>query len=445
MALAIAVSCWLCLPTASAEAYSESPPNEPTWFRETTAYAGTLLYSGVPDCSWRQGETDQWHIENGWPPEYAYKAECVRFYPQADWPTAEATWVKCRGEYRLRTGPKLQSWERDIPLIWEYKCTVAQMPVAAGETESNEYEYGDVVDCSRRESATYEIVWGGEPEYRERADTGWVAHNGFFDCGSLLARIAASKTAPPLPTPDSEEPPTGSPGDVGVNCGEAGFDWYDIAKQKSFVNKGESACYFLFSSRTANEVLAHLHEHANLSDALGSAIMLGLKNYGPDIAKWGAKKGAQIWIKQYERKLAIRLWGWLSKAGPRAVALMTRMNTIFTLGTVAGVAAVPISAVWVLNAIRNKDACIGIKADVDGGKLKIDWSLVYDYGSVDNPAKNPSLWNATVFDRKERSFRSDELVPKYLGLRCTNGGTVRRGPSDPDVFSRTVGGVFSGS
>jgi hypothetical protein len=82
--------------------------------------------------------------------------------------------------------------------------------------------------------------------------------------------------------------------------------------------------------------------------------------------------------------------------------------------------------------------------DVDKGKPKIDWNLVYDHDSVVDPVANPSLWNAVVFDRKERRLRSDELIAKTVGLRCVSGGTVRRGPSDPDVFGDQLSAVYSG-
>jgi hypothetical protein len=67
------------------------------------------------------------------------------------------------------------------------------------------------VDCTRTESADYEIVWEHEPVYRERSDSGWVTHSSYFNC-SALPSLTAAPRGPKLLPPSESIPHTNSNG-----------------------------------------------------------------------------------------------------------------------------------------------------------------------------------------------------------------------------------------
>ena len=95
---------------------------------------------------------------------------------------------------------------------------------------------------------------------------------------------------------------------------------------------------------------------------------------------------------------------------------LSRYNTVFTIGKIAGVLAAPTAGGFIANQVLNNDACIQLIVDQDGSKMKVDWSMVYAH----SPEKR--LTSAMVY--KARGALVRKAVPVSLRMRCAGNGTV---------------------
>jgi hypothetical protein len=117
---------------------------------------------------------------------------------------------------------------------------------------------------------------------------------------------------------------------------------------------------------------------------------------------------------------------------------MRLVNGVTLAGKAVGLNAALLTAAVVLHQIKAKNACVQINTDIDKGKLKLDWNLVYSPSALEHPERDEELTRAKVRDREERTLRSDKLHVRPINLACDRRGNVYRVGKLKKVFTEAV-------
>ena len=304
-----------------------------------------------------------------------------------------------------------------------------------------------VVDCAPETAgaSTYDVDGDRLPDVYENEILGTDPKRRDTDCDGASDTIeVASGSSPidPAQTPDSL--PGGKPatkidgrGDAGVTCGTTKFEWRTPALDKLGVPKGKRGCILLLSNDTANAVIDFVlkHDKATVTTALAkfAGDHLG-EVYGDETVDWTAEYKFDRKLKKAKRQA--------KKALYRAFNL-TRINSFFLAGRVAGLHGVALGAVWALNQIRNNDACVQVRvAEGKTGRYRLSWSLVYSRDQLTKAGLKDDLHYAGTWRRNEKKFALDEAVRANTNLTCDRGDVRATGGGASEVFNDAVSFVF---
>jgi len=201
--------------------------------------------------------------------------------------------------------------------------------------------------------------------------------------------------------------------DFGFSCGTARFDWHSPTAQATFVKRGEYACVVLLSNKLSRELLdlafenrwtlsetyARTHARANASSSGGNVASL-------------SADALKLLTKRFF---------------PVAARAISTANPLFKATEAFGKAVVePLGGAFVVTQYTQKRACAQFIVDVDSGKLRAKWSIVY----------NPRV-SKTVGETYASVWQSDDgkAVRKVAPLRCgVVDGSVLHGRGD-SIFS----------
>ncbi|HEX6944631.1 MAG TPA: hypothetical protein VF196_00455 [Casimicrobiaceae bacterium] len=213
---------------------------------------------------------------------------------------------------------------------------------------------------------------------------------------------------------------TGAQGDLGAGCGTATFDWLAVTGRPRTVRAGEQACVFLVGNAATRKLLTTA---STVGVSLGSAfagtvLSAGAVRYTGSVGIWAEKQLARSTIL---RALA-------RSVGANA----TRFSPITAVGTGVGLLAVPLAGAFVLNEIKNGNACLQVIVDRDGGSIKADWSMVYAR------ATDPMLSQSKVYRRIDKFLAVDPVEAVPLGMTCDPDGTVRVSGRPTAALTREV-------
>jgi hypothetical protein len=208
-------------------------------------------------------------------------------------------------------------------------------------------------------------------------------------------------------------------GSAGIVCGTTRFDLVDITAAELDVSRGSHACVLLLSNDTANWIIDRALDGvsvtAELAELLGPYL---LEMYGDE---------AVDWAEEYLADKAVGLSRMLVKQALLRALNLARYNNVFLVGKIAGLYGVGLGTTWLLNQIRNNDACIQVLlAETDDGKMLLDWSAVY------SSAASRELSEAHLFRLQARRFWPDSARRVGVGLRCdADGNVIERGSPNP--------------
>lgn len=245
-----------------------------------------------------------------------------------------------------------------------------------------------------------------------------------------------------LETPDtlsSGVPPKNlvGQGDSGITCGRTKFRWVSPALKSLGVSAGQNGCILLISNNATNAVVDYALEHApNITSAL--AAMMGpylVEIYGEEAVDWVKEESLDtvgVWALKREVKSLIL----------KALNL-SRINSIYTVGKVAGLTGVAYGSLWALNQVRNKNACMQVRIGTTStGRTKLSWSLVYSKENLTDEALADRLHEASVWKKKIVNNGFDKAVRQSINLRCDQGRVVASGGGAGKVFEAPVSFVF---
>ena len=120
--------------------------------------------------------------------------------------------------------------------------------------------------------------------------------------------------------------------------------------------------------------------------------------YGDETVDWAAEYKLDRKLKKAKRQA--------KKALYRAFNL-TRINSFFVAGRVAGLNGIALGAVWGLNQIRNNDACIQVRiAEGKTNRYRLSWSLVYSKDQLTKKGVDTDCTTPAPGVARRRSSRS---------------------------------------
>ncbi|WP_147381452.1 hypothetical protein [Nocardioides immobilis] len=254
----------------------------------------------------------------------------------------------------------------------------------------------------------------------------------------------ASGSAPWDPSEVPDTLPAGGPprrvagrGDAGITCGITEFRWVTPALRSLRIPAGRRGCILLLSNKTANAIIdfALAHEKETLTSALVkfTGDHLG-EVYGEETVDWQEEYQVDKTLSRAKRQA--------KKALFRALNL-TRLNGFYRASEIAALSGVALGAVWALNQIRNRDACIQVRVGHGkDGKPRLSWSLVYSKDQLTAAGIKDGLHKAGVWKKKARTLKVDIAVRKHINLACNRGDVVASGGDADRVFTRAISFVF---
>ena len=114
-----------------------------------------------------------------------------------------------------------------------------------------------------------------------------------------------------------------------------------------------------------------------------------------------------------------RSWKKLAMAGASAFRAFKGIAWQIRLGEVVGLQAVPLTALFKATQIKKHNACVQVVAQVQGGKLRSDASLVYSPSALKHPKADADLTRARTY-----KLVRGKAQRAYTGLRCTKSGGI---------------------
>lgn len=247
----------------------------------------------------------------------------------------------------------------------------------------------------------------------------WTSTDVLTASWDLVAGPSPTPEPEPIPGPTPVIAPSG-PGEVASTCGQAKFDWYTSAQERTFVDEGEPVCTYLVSNTVAMQLLAVAEETGkSLGEVFGAAALAALMEAYPEYASQALLESTS-WVTEKVVNRQVSNWVWTKTFGEAVAKGIGRANLIVNVGEAVGLAVVPMTAAIIYDQIENKGACIQVTLGSDGGNLGVDWNLVY------NPAHftDQSMTNVTVHQKVERKFAFDDYERVALDLTCDASGAA---------------------
>lgn len=269
-----------------------------------------------------------------------------------------------------------------------------------------------------------------------KTDTDGDCYKDALEVASGSSPIDVAETPDTLPSGASPEGVFGK-GNAGITCGRTTFGWVTPSRESLGVGKETRACILLLSNRTTNSIIDFALDHDK--ETITTALAAFSKSYlgeqlQQELVDWGEEEARNRKLEQVEKEA--------KKALLKAYNL-TRINRIFTVGKVAALSGVPLAALWGLNQVRNKNACIQLRLGTGSdGAAKLSWSLVYSAENLTNEGLDDGLHKAGVFKKKTRDWGVDTAVRVSTNLRCNYGRVVASGGGSGKVFDSPISAVF---
>jgi hypothetical protein len=266
----------------------------------------------------------------------------------------------------------------------------------------------------------------------EKCDTDRDGFRDALEVASGSNPTSAAETPDTLPAGAAAATVSGT-GEVGVTCGRSRFAWVSPTLRPLGVPAGAKSCVFLLSNETAQGLVA-----TAFSTEKGS-VTWAITDYMR--AHLGEINGHERvdWRGEAEQHAAV--WG-TSAYAKQALARglnLTRLNAAFAVGQLTGLAGVALGAVWKLNQIQNRDACIQVRIGTSAQGANLSWSLVYSSEQLTSAGLKDGLHRAGVWQKKVR-IGPDTAVRRHANLSCTSGRVKAAGGAGA-VFDQAVSQV----
>ena len=226
-------------------------------------------------------------------------------------------------------------------------------------------------------------------------------------------------------------------GHAGITCGKTRFRWVTPSLQDLGVGKDRKGCVMLLSNAAANAVLDYSIEYGPSITATLQRLTRPhlLEINGQDAIDWVAQEAVDLAIWDGTRMV-------VKKAMLKGLNLIRR-NSIFTVAQVGALSGVVYGALWGVNQVRNKNACIQIRlGGSSNGSSRFSWSLVYSSENLTNAGLADGLHRASVWERHVRRFLPDDAVRRSTNLVCKHGRPVATGIGAGEVFQGATSFVF---
>ena len=225
-------------------------------------------------------------------------------------------------------------------------------------------------------------------------------------------------------------------GHAGITCGNTLFRWVTPSLQGLGVDKGRKGCIMLLSNSAANAVLDYSIQYGtNVTTTL-------MRMTRPQLLELNGQPSID-WFQ--EANVHANIWG--TKTVVKKMMLqsmnLTRLNAVFTVARLAALSGVPYGALWGVNQVRNKNACIQIRlGNSADGTSRLSWSLVYSVENLTNEGFNDDLHRAGVWKKKARRYLPDTAIRKSTNLICKYGRPVATGGGAGEVFEGPASYIF---
>lgn len=280
---------------------------------------------------------------------------------------------------------------------------------------------------------SYETQLGTDPS---NADTDGDCFGDAREVASGSSPLIATQTPDTLPSGVEPKNLVGD-GDAGITCGKTLFRWVTPSLQDLGVDKVRKGCVMLLSNSAANAILDYSIEYGpNITTTL-------MRLTQPHLLEINGQEAID-WVQ--EASVDANIWGtrMVVKKTMAQGLNFTRLNAVFTVAKLAALSGVPYGALWGVNQVRNKNACIQIRLgnSSDGGS-RLSWSLVYSAENLTNEGLADGLHRAGVWKRKARRLLPDTAVRRSTNLICKDGRPVATGAGAGEVFDGPTSYIFS--
>ena len=290
--------------------------------------------------------------------------------------------------------------------------------INAGDGDDQIFTRGGYSEVDERVTGPYAISCG--PGY----DTVEVGPNDAV--GSDCERtITNSNPEPESPRP---RPEFLSGYDMASTCGKARFDFRSVSGELGAIRKGRSGCVFLVSNRVARQLLQMAYSsNGNISDAFTKVLSVAAraakdKNLNSEaLEQWIWNQLPPLSEVPTDRIEVIQFV--LAKFFPKAAKTAERANPLFLIGESVGLLAIPMHALFRIDQIQAKKACMQFTVGVRRGTAYVDSRMVY------NPAYFASK-TGTYARVNERAvgLLGPHYPARYLNLACRKNGMVSTTP-----------------
>jgi Bacterial TSP3 repeat len=290
------------------------------------------------------------------------------------------------------------------------------------DADSDHDGYDDLVEVEAKTDPLDANSFPGQPPDGDGTDSD---QDGFPDAWEDFFGTDPNDPRDPASDLFSGGKPLG--GVAGATCGTANYAWYTSTGDLIGGGPGEQGCVMVLSGAIANALLdAVLESDLGMSEAVTALVGVALgDNFRTppnayttvlDMAtKWGAKSGLL-----------------------RALGLV-KYNTIFTIGEAIGVAGATTVGLFILNEMRNHNACIQVTVAANGDGVNVAWNLLF----ADGRSKIRADSVAGTREKIDRFLSSDTYPKHTTNLRCAADGSVIRQGGPGAVFDDDLA-LYSG-
>ena len=279
-------------------------------------------------------------------------------------------------------------------------------------------------------------IIGADPSKCDSDDDGWWDAE---EVASGSSPMNAAETPDTLSKGKAPADVTGKD-DVGITCGKTKFAWMSPALKPLGVAKGKRGCIMLLSNDASRGILemAFSDDAGSVTSALQEFITPHIQEiHGEEVIDYGqeALVDGSVWV-------SLGLLG-VKQGMLRAFNMLAKSNAAFNAGTIAGLFGVSYGALWKVNQVVNKKACIqariGLSAD---GQANLSWSLVYNKQGLTEEGLKDGLHRAGVWMKKVVDGGVDRAVRKSINLTCDGGKAAASGGSAGAVFDSAISDLF---
>jgi hypothetical protein len=229
----------------------------------------------------------------------------------------------------------------------------------------------------------------------------------------------------PPPAAEEEEEPEPS-GDLVLDCGRAGFEYFYVTEESTGIRPGDRVCAVLASNSVARELLAQARGgFADLAGVFGSYFLEYYAMHFDHLSE----EAAEAYVRHYvsKRLQPVNLASSLIKGlFPNLEDAFAETDAFVVIGKAAALTAVPVAASFEADQIADKGACAGFLMDLDPDRLSVSGNLVYNPTHVVDPGSDGYLTRMWTFEREARHLRPDKFRRRNFSLTCAADGSARR-------------------